>query len=60
MWHIWEYKKPQGNPKEPFISVAIVTSPACGGNAVADEYMVIDLRSMQKRNRSYKQAKTLR
>ncbi len=41
-------------------AVLIVTSPACGGNAVADEYTVIDLRSMQKRNLSYEQAKKLR
>lgn len=22
MWHLWDYKKPQGNPKEPFMSAA--------------------------------------
>lgn len=22
MWHLWDYKKPRGNPKEPFMSVA--------------------------------------
>ena len=41
-------------------AVLIVTSPACGGNAVPDEYMVIELRSIQKRVLSYEQAKKLR
>ena len=41
-------------------AVLIVSSPACGGNAVPEEYMVIDLRSMQKKILSYDQAKKLR
>lgn len=29
MWHLWDYKKPRGNPKEPFMSVANKTEFDC-------------------------------
>jgi hypothetical protein len=38
-------------------SVVIVNSPACGGNAVPEEYIVIDLISKKKVTLSYAQAK---
>ena len=36
-------------------SVVVVDSPACGGNAVAEEYIVIDLISKSKRRLTYGQ-----
>jgi hypothetical protein len=38
-------------------SVVIVDAPACGGNAVAEEYIVIDLISKQKITLNYAQMK---
>lgn len=38
-------------------SVVIVDAPACGGNAVAEEYIVIDLISKRKVNLNYAQMK---
>ena len=38
-------------------SVVIVESPACGGNAVAEEYIVIDLISKRKVKLNYAQLK---
>jgi hypothetical protein len=38
-------------------SVVIVDSPACGGNAVAEEYIVIDLISKRKVKLNYAQLK---
>jgi hypothetical protein len=40
-------------------AVVILDAPACGGNAVPDEYTVIQIRSMQKKTFSYAQAKNL-
>ena len=41
-------------------AVLIVVAPACGGNAVPEEYVVIQLRNMEKKVFSYDQAKKLR
>lgn len=41
-------------------SVLIVVAPACGGNAVPEDYVVIQLRNMEKKVFSYTQAKKLR
>jgi hypothetical protein len=38
-------------------SVVIVDAPACGGNAVAEEYIVIDLITQKKITLNYGQFK---
>lgn len=45
----------QGNPV-----VLIVSAPACGGNAVPEEYLVLNLRNKQLKTLSYSQAKQAR
>jgi len=39
-------------------SVVLVHAPACGGNAVGEEYIVIDLISKQRRTLNYSQFKS--
>jgi hypothetical protein len=38
-------------------SVLVVSAPACGGNAVAEEYLVYDLKSKKRKVLNYNQAK---
>lgn len=45
----------QGNPV-----VLIVSAPACGGNAVPEEYLVLNLRNKQLTTLNYSQAKQAR
>lgn len=40
-------------------AVLIVDAPACGGNAVPEDYIVIQLKSMKKKVYSYSQAKKM-
>ncbi len=40
-------------------AVLIVDAPACGGNAVPEEYIVIQLKSMKKKVYSYAQARKM-
>ena len=38
-------------------AVVIVDAPACGGNAVSEEYIVIDINSLHKTKLNFEQAR---